>query len=122
MAPRQGIIETADDKAVAADFSFLTTASVLFDAVYVPGGVASIEILAADADACHFVDEAYKHCKAICAIGGTDLFINNTYAATAEDDVAVIIASKPSEAANDFINAIAQHRNWDREKVRNVPA
>lgn len=122
VAPRMGIVKTADGKAVAADFSFLTTASVLFDAVYVPGGTSSIEALAANADACHFVDEAYKHCKAICATGDTELFIDNTSVATAENDVAVIIASKPGEAASDFISAIAKHRNWGREQARKLPA
>ncbi|HVF48190.1 MAG TPA: catalase HPII [Pyrinomonadaceae bacterium] len=122
VAPRQGAILTADGKAVAADFSLLTTASVLFDAVYIPSGAASIETLAANADAYHFVDEAYKHCKAICAIGDTDLFIGNTFAGKAEGDEAVIIADKLKDGLPRFIKAIANHRNWKREDSRKVPA
>ena len=123
VAPRHGVIKTADGKAVAADFSLLTAASVLFDAVYIPGGAASVEALASSADACHFVDEAYKHCKAICATGDTEVFLESTYAGDAEDDdEAVIIAGKPGEAAAAFIAAIANHRNWDRETERKVPA
>ncbi len=122
VAPRLGVIKTADGKAVTADFSLLTTASVLFDAVYVPGGKASIKALASNADACHFVDEAYKHCKAICSTGDTAAFMNNTFAGGAENDEAVIIASKPADAAAKFISAIAKHRNWDREPARKVPA
>ena len=119
---RLGTITTADGKAVAADFSLLTAASVLFDAVYIPPGQESIEALAGNADACHFVDEAYKHCKAICATGDTELFLSNTFAGDATDDEAVIVTAKPNEAASAFIEAIANHRNWDREESRKVPA
>jgi catalase len=122
VAPRHGVIKTADGKAVAADFSLLTAASVLFDAVYVPPGEGSIETLSTNADAYHFVDEAYKHCKAICATGNTELFIENTFAGKATDDAAVVITAKPAEAAAAFIDAIANHRNWDREEERKVPA
>nr|MBA3354311.1 catalase [Blastocatellia bacterium] len=123
VAPRNGVIKTADGKAVAADFSLLTAASVLFDAVYIPGGAASIETLADSADACHFVDEAYKHCKAICATGDTTEFLESTYAGEADDDdEAVIIAANPGQAAAAFITAIANHRNWDREAERKIPA
>ena len=122
VAPRQGAILTADGKAVAADFSLLTTASVLFDAVYIPGGIASNEVLAQNADAYHFVDEAYKHCKAICATGDSDVFFGSTFAGKAEGDPAVISEETLKDALPLFITAIANHRNWDREEVRKVPA
>ncbi|MEP6704835.1 MAG: catalase-related domain-containing protein, partial [Acidobacteriota bacterium] len=123
VAPRLGVIKTADGKAVVADFSLLTAASVLFDAVYIPPGPASVETLSANADACHFVDEAYKHCKAICSTGDTTSFLDSTYVGDAEDDdAAVILAGNPAKAAALFITAIANHRNWDREAARKVPA
>ena len=52
-----------------ADFSFLTGSSVLFDAVYVPGGEASVAALKNEAEAANFLSEAYKHCKTIAASG-----------------------------------------------------
>ena len=122
VAPKLGVITAADGKAVAADYSFLTTASVLFDAVYVPGGAASIETLSGNANAYHFVDEAYKHCKAICATGDTSVFFGNTFAGKAENDAAVITTGKPADAASAFIEAIARHRNWEREQARKIPA
>ena len=42
VAPRLGMLTGSDGEQVKADFSFLTASSVLFDAVYVPGGEASI--------------------------------------------------------------------------------
>ena len=122
VAPRNGAILTADGKAVAADFSLLTTASVLFDAVYIPGGTESIATLAGNADACHFVNEAYKHCKAICATGDTSPFLDKTFAGKAEDDEAVIITGKLKDSISGFIAAIANHRNWEREEARKIPA
>jgi len=124
VAPKLGDINSAGGKAVTADFSFLTAASVLFDAVYVPGGAASIEMLEGEADAYHFVNEAFRHCKAIAATGEGVDFVRETFARKlAEDDKAVILSENFSkDAASDFIKAIAQHRNWDRETVRKVPA
>ncbi len=123
IAPRHGVITTADGKAVVADFSLLTAASVLFDAVYIPGGADSIETLSGSADAYHFVNEAYKHCKAICSTGDAALFIENSFAGgAAAEDAGVIIAAKPAKAAPAFIKAIANHRNWEREAERKVPA
>jgi catalase len=122
VATRHGAITSADGKAIPADFSLLTAASVLFDAVYIPPGAKSIEALSGNADAYHFVDEAYKHCKAICATGDTAAFFDNTFAGKATDDIAVITSAKANDAATLFIEAIANHRNWDRELSRKVPA
>src|SRR6185295_8031563 len=65
VAPRLGTIMGAGNKEIQVDRSLLTTPSVVYDAVYVPGGTNSVATLEADADAVHFLNEAYKHCKAI---------------------------------------------------------
>jgi Putative intracellular protease/amidase len=122
VATRLGDINSSDGKVVKADHSFLTAASVLFDAVYVPGGAESVETLAADADACHFVDQAFKHCKAICFTGDTAAFVDQTSVGKTDTDKAVIIGKKSSDAAASFVKAIAEHRNWEREVPRKVPA
>ncbi|MBA3601046.1 MAG: catalase HPII [Acidobacteria bacterium] len=122
VAPKLGAIKSANGKEVTADFSFLTAASVLFDAVYVPGGAASIEMLGGEADAYHFVNEAFRHCKAIAATGEGVDFVGDTFVSRAKDDAGVILGEKAGKVAGDFIAAIAQHRNWDRETARKVPA
>jgi catalase len=122
VAPKLGAIKSAKGKEVTADFSFLTAASVLFDAVYVPGGAASIEMLGGEADAYHFVNEAFRHCKAIAATGEGVDFVGDTFVSRAKDDAGVILGEKAGKVAGDFIAAIAQHRNWDREMTRKVPA
>ncbi|MET0751786.1 MAG: catalase HPII [Pyrinomonadaceae bacterium] len=122
VATRLGAIKDANGKTITADHSFLTAASVLFDAVYIPGGKQSVEALGGEPDASHFVDEAFRHCKAIAATGEGIGFINDTFAGKAKGDKGVILGDKTGKIAGDFIKAIAQHRNWEREKPRKVSA
>ncbi len=67
IAPHLGTISGAANEIIPVNQSFLTAASVLYDAVYVPGGTNSVGTLAADPDAIHFLNEAFRHCKAIAA-------------------------------------------------------
>lgn len=121
VATRLGEIPAADGSTVKADHSLLTAASVLFDAVYIPGGK-SVQLLKTDADALHFVNETYKHCKAVCTTGDASEFLEATYVDLSVEDNAVIHGKKLNEAVAAFISAIASHRNWDREIGRKVPA
>lgn len=127
IAPHLGFIATAKKQQVKADHSFLTAASVLFDAVYVPGGKNSANTLMQNADAIHFINEAYKHCKAIAANGdGVQVVLaseavkslNGEFKGKAVSEAGVLLNNKPA----DFIKAIAQHRFWEREEARKVPA
>ncbi|MHA4896389.1 catalase HPII [Pedobacter sp. PWIIR3] len=120
IAPRLGSITTAGKVKVPVDQSFLTAASVLFDAVYVPGGKASVTAIQAEANAIHFLNEAYKHCKAIAADDDASLVISATY--IEETEAGVVIHKDAKKLASEFIKAIAGHRFWDREKPRKVPA
>jgi len=121
IATHNGYIKNDKGIAEKADFTFLTAASVLFDAVYIPGGATSVNSLLADADAIHFVTEAFKHCKAIGASGeGADL-LKAAIIPINEDEqgpAGVIVNGKPA----DFIAAVAGHRFWEREKKPDVPA
>ncbi len=118
IAPKLGTIKGAAGKEIKVDQSFLNTSSVLFDAVYIPSGAKSAAALIAEPDAIHFVNEAYKHCKAIAANGDGINLLHQSYAGNKNNDGGLII-NKP---AKDFIKAIAQHRFWERENERKVPA
>ncbi len=54
---------------VKATKTFANTSSVLYDAVYVPGGMPGINTLRQMGDVRAFIAEAYKHAKAILATG-----------------------------------------------------
>jgi len=119
IAPHLGHIASANGKQVKADQSFLTAASVLFDAVYVPDGQQSANALQAEPDAILFINEAYKHCKAIAADGAGAKLLNATNAGMKSPGNkegaktnGVLVDGSPKS----FIAAIAQHRFWEREK------
>ena len=110
IAPRHGFVTTASGDQYPVDDSLLTTASVIFDAVYIPGGD-SVKTLMEHAGAIHFVAEAYKHCKPFGADGnGVDLLQKAIPKLTLPADGIV------TEGDLDLFTAsIILHRFWDRE-------
>jgi len=65
------------ESGLGADFSWESGRSVLFDAVYVPGGAQSALTMRESGRAIHWVREAFQHCKAIAASGEGVDFIQN---------------------------------------------
>ncbi len=142
VAPRLGTLKGAKGAQVTIDFSFLTAGSVLFDAVYIPGGPQSVEILKGDAKALLFVKEAYLHCKTIATTdAGIDVLVaahlasdktGKTHAQGVQQDEGALLVhdegvvmsrgAQISQVAAKFIAAIARHRHWDREAKGQVPA
>lgn len=107
------------------DKTFFNTASVLYDAVYVPGGAGHIEMLRNEPDALHFVNEAFRHCKAIGVDKDAMSFLQDTYVARMITDLKKDNSSMGVITNGDvkaFINAVAQHRFWEREMERKVPS
>ena len=132
VAPRLGVLTGANGTEVKADFSFLTGASVLFDAFYVPDGEASVASLKAEPDVANFLNEAYKHCKTIAASGAGVELLASAGVVTAGDEISRtdkfefrpgLVASRESYVpglGDQFIRAIARHRHWDREPNLNT--
>ncbi|HJS01511.1 MAG TPA: catalase [Flavobacterium sp.] len=118
IAPHGGKIKCDENMDHEVDAAIMTTGSVLFDAVYIPGGAKSIEKLKTEAKFIKFINEAFMHCKAIAADDEAEDLINKTYVSDYKEDLAVCINQKTSV----FTDAIAQHRNWDRmDEVKNIP-
>ena len=129
VAPRLGMLTSAKGAQIHIDFSFLTSSSVLFDAVYIPGGDESVQSLQKEGDAVEFVKEAYKHCKTIAATGAGGRFVRavcfgRDYMGGSDhedgqstEDEGLIIGDKGDArgVASKFINAMAHHRHWARE-------
>lgn len=119
IAPMGGSIRCDENMEHQVDAAIMTTESVLFDAVYIPGGKKSIKALTENSKFTKFVNEAFKHCKAIAVDNEGEDFLKNTFAGEHKDDKAVLI----NAGAKAFKDAIKQHRNWDRlEIAENVPA
>lgn len=132
-----GMIKSAGVQEIEAVKNFITTASIMYDAVYVPGGQESIDKLTIQGDALHFINEAYKHCKTIATSNeGIDLLLNSNIQgiSLAKSDsqakivselgvVSISNAKDLTDFNQEFIKAIAEHRHWGREKFKeHVPA
>lgn len=131
VAPKLGNIVSENDEIFPVYKSLLTTASVLYDAVYVPGGINSVATIAGEPDAIHFLNEAFKHCKAIAADEDAMQVLEETafYKKIPKNismkdalETGIIISSDMKELAAGFIHAVAMHRFWDREMAKKVPA
>jgi catalase len=124
LAPHLGSLRGAGGGAVKVDDLIVTMPSVVFDAVFVPGGAESVKALKASGDAVHFVREAFKHSKAIAALSnGSDLLgAAGVLGPTPEGTVAGVRTSADVGAlARSFMADVAVHRHWDRPKD-GVPA
>ena len=110
--------------AVEPNKSFLTSASVFYDAVFVPGGAASVTALRKAGDPIHFVLEAFKHCKTIGGGAEGGDFVRDMVAmfGAAPDDTGIIVGPSNTQLADDFATAMAQHRHWDRATKDLAPA
>lgn len=111
-------VTDSEGKKMNVDHALRTVASVLFDAVYIPGGEKSVKPLAKKSDVLEFINDAFTHCKAIAASGEAVGFVKEeTYLRNADenDDAVILNENGAKGATRDFIKAIANHRNWDRE-------
>ena len=60
------------------DKNFISVSSVLYDAVYVPGGEKNVDALAHQGYVINFINEAFKHCKPIAASGEAVALLQQT--------------------------------------------
>lgn len=116
---------------VTADENYHTTASIMYDAVFVPGGRACADTLKKQGEALHFIAEAFKHCKAIAAAGeGVEVLqaanlmnitLANSQNGQVHTDKGVVSAANGADMSaliRDFVKAIAAHRHWEREDFK----
>ncbi|GAB3035768.1 catalase [Natronobiforma cellulositropha] len=121
----------ADGETVETDESHVTTGSIVFDAVVVPGGSDSVDALTEQGDAKSFVAEAFKHYKPVGAIGEgrsllervdlPDEYDTDGDGVTTVDGLVTAGGDDLETFANEFVDAIAAHRHWERTQ-KEVPA
>ncbi len=100
-------------------YTYLTEASVCYDAFYTPDGD-SVDTLAEEPDYFQFINEGLRHCKALSFAKGAEKLIEQTYIKHLKEDAGVVLESD-GKLVEDFIHAMKGHRVWDRELVRKVP-
>ncbi|SFN46017.1 catalase HPII [Salegentibacter flavus] len=125
LGPNSGEVKTADGKTIPVDQSYRTSASVVFDAFYVPAGK-SQQALKKQPKAIHILNEGYKHCKAIAADKESTLLEETHYWKIIDkknlQENGVIFSDGKSIDTKAFVEAIGKHRFWDREKSDDIPA
>ncbi len=122
ISTRPGNIAADTGKEIRVEENLFSTASVFFDALFVPNGRESSDSLQQDEEVLNFIREMYKHSKVLAADrSGTDLLHAaipkiSVQGETRRDNLAngILINRTPKE----FIQAVAQHRFWNREKNR----
>jgi catalase len=131
VAPVDGTVRGADGKEYAVDRALPTVASVLYDAVLLPGGPAGTPGPGSDPDAMRFVRSAYRHGKPVGALGSgvgivsalepEGLRLSREFHHVVADR-GVVTDTAPGAASEEFVRAfvtaIGAHRHWDRPIVR----
>ncbi|MGI4983973.1 MAG: catalase HPII [Janthinobacterium lividum] len=108
---------------ILADATIAGMPSIAFDAVFLACGEASTKALSASGDARHYVLEAYKHLKAIAAVGHGRDVLQASHLPVSEEGVLSGDTANVDAVVADFIKAIGEHRVWSREmKAASVPA
>ena len=110
-----GAVTSAEGKAAQVDKTFQNSGSIFFDAVYVPGGAASVETLLGSGDALHFVNEAFRHCKALAATAEGEALLEASEIPDVGEAAGVVTGPRAGAAAAEFAAAIGAHRHWDRD-------
>ena len=121
LAPLVGFVRAAVGAVVEVTRAQPTVDSVLNDAEVVPGGAGSVRTLSQDGAAVYFVTEAYKHYKALGALGaGRELL--STARVPDGPGQGVVVTDRPDGAfVKEFGDAVAAHRHFDRVTAA-VPA
>ena len=118
VSDRQGKIKSVNGAELKVDQTFLTTDSVLYDAVFIATGQDSVNALKKNKKTSEFLRNAFNHYKAIGAPKeGADLM--KAFLIESEEAASGVVTSTNTEnmdhSIEAFIQAVAKHRHWDRQ-------
>lgn len=123
VAPSMTPVKASDGTKFIPKHSISSTASVCFDALYIcPGAESAAELMKPENKnwTVGFIEEAYRHCKAVYFGADTNAIFSKTDIAGKTFEDPAMIANVDSTVGNGkFITAIANHRVWDLEIDRN---
>jgi catalase len=127
IASNLGAVAAANGDLVPVDKSAITATSVTYDAVFVPGGAAAASTLRTRGEVLEFINEAFKHGKAIAACGeGSDVLRASSLPLDGRNlaTQGVIVTDGHGDLdgfSRSFVSAIAQHRFPLRSHLQQVP-
>lgn len=108
--------------------SFVTSNSLVYDAIFIPGGAANVDAFTKNIDARLFINEALRHMK---TVGATDEAVELLSMTDAAALISDFTASQGTPWINqgiiliqgvdnlqpycaEFVNQLSMHRHWDR--------
>lgn len=122
-APHMGMVKTAEGKEIKVAGTISGNPSVLVDAVVVPEGEESLQTLMRDGDAKYYLCQAYKHLKAIGLPGDARQLLEAAGLPDDAEDAGLVTEDGTEKTMTMFLEAMKQHRVWDREeKTKTLPA
>ncbi|MCQ4292714.1 catalase HPII [Pseudomonas stutzeri] len=120
IGPSPAPVKTADGKILPVDAAMDGMPSVMFDAVFVPGGADAAAAMAKSGEAKHYVLEAYKHLKPIVVLGAARPLLASL---NLTSDAGLLEGDDVDAVFGNFAQALGQHRVWAREAAAEaIPA
>jgi len=117
IAPKVGKLTYENGNTVQVAHSLLTDASVLYDGFFVAANN-GIDELEKNPDFRHFLNEGFRHCKAIAFASGTEKIMAKLLI---EKDEGTVFEKEPDFHTH-FIQVLKQHRLWKLEQQRKNPS
>ena len=123
VGPRIGPFKTKSGDRLDADCSLENEPGFLFDALVLPDGDEAVAALAQDGHTMEFVKDQFRHCKAILALGASQLLlvragvpvVMDKSQKQGETGLLLADAADAGTAVKAFIAAVAKHRHFGRE-------
>lgn len=116
IAPNVGTFTFNEGDKVEIQHTYDTEASVCYDAVFTPSGAENA--LNKNPDYFAFINEAYRHCKALAFAKDTEELLKKSFV---QKDKGVILEGENINWIDTMIIVMKEHRVWDREASRKVP-
>ena len=125
VAPHLGGVQNGSGPSLPADATFLTKASVVYDGLFVPGGERSVDTLRWTPEAMRFIVDTFRHRKPLAAAGVAVALLGTAGidpALGAAEGIVTSVDGDPVALAQQFIEALGQHRFFSRPAAVSAPA
>lgn len=121
IAPTMSPVKATNGQMVTPDAMLNGQPSVTLDSVVVAGGAESVKALSQSGQGRYYVQEAYKHLKAIAVIGEGQTLLTAAGVPTQEEGI--FIGATVDDVFTPFVEAMGQHRVWARDaRANDMPA
>ena len=118
---RLGAVQSKEGDTIEAEVTFETAPAVLFDAMVLPGGRETADLLRNSGQAMEFLRTQYRHCKTILALTGSSTVLEAAGIppllpdGSGDPGVLVVDGQDQGTVAEAFVRAIARHRHFERQ-------